>query len=315
MSNASEAATTPASGSLLEQEYAIPPQQRFNPLRWARREPAGALGVIVIIIVGFMAGAAPVLNTTNPDTLESFTPHVLVGPNSDYYFGTDRQGRDLWSSVLYGGRISLKIGMATVLVGTVGGTLLALIAGFLAGAVDFGLSRVADMLFAVPSLLLAMIMDIVLVDKLPDLPALPAEELARVLAIAFFFMPGAFRIMRGSVLEQRSAQYVEAATLIGAGQFRIMLRHILPNITGLMIVLTTISLPAAILTEATLSFLLGSDAPSWGAELSGDSRQFFRRAPWLAIFPGAALALTVFAFNMFGDSIRDTLDPRLRGRI
>ena len=306
---------TVAGDLLVEQEYAIPPQQRFNPLRWALREPAGALGIVIILAIGFMTGAAPLLNTTNPDTLESFTPNVLAGPSSEYYFGTDRQGRDVWSSVLYGGRISLKIGVVTVLVGTVGGTLLALIAGFVGGVVDFSLSRVADMLFAVPSLLLAMILDVVLVDKLPDLPALPAEELARVLAISFFFMPGAFRIMRGSVLEQRSGQYVEAATLIGAGQFRIMLRHILPNITGLVVVLATISLPAAILTEATLSFLLGSDAPSWGAELSGDSRQFFRRAPWLAIFPGAALALTVFAFNIFGDSIRDTLDPRLRGRI
>ena len=315
MSDASEAVQRPASEALLEQEYALPPEQRFNPLRWARREPAGALGVVLILVIGIMSGAAPLLNTTDPKSLESFTSDNLVGPSSDYYFGTDRQGRDVWSSVLYGGRISLKIGVVTVLVGTVGGTLLALIAGFVGGPVDFGLSRVADMLFAVPSLLLAMILDVVLVDKLPDLPALPAEELARVLAIAFFFMPGAFRIMRGSVLEQRSGQYVEAATLIGAGQFRIMLRHILPNITGLVIVLTTISLPAAILTEATLSFLLGSDAPSWGAELSGDSRQFFKNAPWLAIFPGAALAITVFGFNMFGDSIRDTLDPRLRGRI
>lgn len=315
MSDASETVQAPASGTLLEEEYAIPPQQGFNPLRWARREPAGAIGVLLILAIGIMAGLAPLLNTTDPDALDSFTSDVLVGPSSEYYFGTDRQGRDVWSSVLYGGRISLKIGVVTVLVGTVGGTLLALIAGFIGGVVDFSLSRVADMLFAVPSLLLAMILDVVLVDKLPDLPALPAEELARVLAIAFFFMPGAFRIMRGSVLEQRSGQYVEAATLIGAGQFRIMLRHILPNITGLMIVLTTISLPAAILTEATLSFLLGSDAPSWGAELSGDSRQFFKNAPWLAIFPGAALALTVFGFNIFGDSIRDTLDPRLRGRI
>lgn len=315
MSNASETIQTPASATRLEQEYAIPSQQRFNLLRWASREPVGALGVVVILAIGFMAGAAPFLETTNPQALESFTSDVLVGPSSDYYFGTDRQGRDVWSSVLYGGRISLKIGMATVLVGTIGGTLLALIAGFLGGFVDFSLSRLADMLFAVPSLLLAMILDVVLVDRLPDLPALPAEELARVLAISFFFMPGAFRIMRGSVLEQRSGQYVEAATLIGAGRFRIMLRHILPNITGLVIVLATISLPAAILTEATLSFLLGSDAPSWGAELSGDSRQFFKRAPWLAIFPGAALALTVFGFNIFGDSIRDTLDPRLRGRI
>ena len=301
--------------TLLAEEYAIPPRQRFNPLSWARREPAGALGVLLIVIIAFGSGAAPLLRTTNPQTLEAFTPNVLVGPSSEFFFGTDRQGKDVWSSVLYGGRISLKIGVATVLVGTVGGTFLALVAGFLGGVVDFTFSRIADMIIAIPALLLALVLDVVLGDQLPSLPALPKEELARVLAISLFFMPSAFRIMRGSVLEQRSGQYVEAATLVGAGQIRIMIRHILPNITGLVIVLTTISLPAAILTEASLSFLLGSDAPSWGAELGGDSRRFFNRAQWIAIFPGATLAITVFAFNIFGDSIRDSLDPRLRGRI
>ena len=301
--------------TLLAEEYAIPPRQRFNPLRWARGEPAGALGVLLIVIIAFGSGAAPLLRTTNPQTLEAFTPNVLVGPSSEFFFGTDRQGKDVWSGVLYGGRISLKIGVATVLVGTVGGTFLALVAGFLGGVVDFTFSRIADMIIAIPALLLALVLDVVLGDQLPNLPALPKEELARVLAISLFFMPSAFRIMRGSVLEQRSGQYVEAATLIGAGQIRIMIRHILPNITGLVIVLTTISLPAAILTEASLSFLLGSDAPSWGAELGGDSRRFFNRAQWIAIFPGATLAITVFAFNIFGDSIRDSLDPRLRGRI
>ena len=308
-------ATASSPPTLLEQEYAMPPRQRFNPLRWARREPAGALGVLLILLVAFGAAFAPFLRTTNPQTLEAFTANVLEGPSADAFFGTDRQGKDVWSSVLYGGRISLKIGVATVLVGTVGGTLLALIAGFLGGVVDFAFSRIADMIIAIPALLLALTIDVVLGEQLPDLPALPKEELGRVLAISLFFMPSAFRIMRGSVLEQRNAQYVESATLIGSGQLRIMLRHILPNIAGLMIVLTTISLPAAIITEATLSFLLGSDAPSWGAELSGDSRRFFTRAQWIAIFPGLALSVTVFAFNIFGDSVRDTLDPRLRGRI
>ena len=308
-------ATVSSPPTLLEQEYAMPPRQRFNPLRWARREPAGALGVLLILLVAFGAAFAPFLRTTNPQTLEAFTANVLEGPSADAFFGTDRQGKDVWSSVLYGGRISLKIGVATVLVGTIGGTLLALLAGFLGGVVDFAFSRIADMIIAIPALLLALTIDVVLGEQLPDLPALPKEELGRVLAISLFFMPSAFRIMRGSVLEQRNAQYVESATLIGSGQLRIMLRHILPNIAGLMIVLTTISLPAAIITEATLSFLLGSDAPSWGAELSGDSRRFFTRAQWIAIFPGLALSVTVFAFNIFGDSVRDTLDPRLRGRI
>ena len=310
---AQSAESTPA--ALLAEEYALPPTQRFNPLRWARREPAGAFGVLLILLVAFGSAAAPILRTTDPQSLDSFSANVLVAPSSEFFFGTDRQGRDVWSSVLYGGRISLKIGVATVLVGTLGGTMIALIAGFLGGVVDFTFSRFADMIIAVPALLLALVIDVVLGDQLPDLPGLPRAELGRVLAISLFFMPGAFRIMRGSVLEQRNTQYVEAATLVGAGQIRIMLRHILPNIAGLMIVLTTISLPAAILTEATLSFLLGSDAPSWGAELGGDSRRFFNRAQWIAIFPGAALAITIFAFNIFGDSVRDTLDPRLRGRI
>ena len=301
--------------TLLEQEYAIPPKQRFNPLRWVRREPVGALGVFLILLIGFGAAFAPYLNTVNPQSLEAFSPDVLESPSVDHFFGTDKTGKDMWSIVLYGGRVSLKIGVATVLIGTVAGTLLALIAGFLGGIVDFSFSRVADILIAFPAILFALTIDTVFAEDLPDLPALSGEEFARALAISLVFMPSAFRIMRGSVLEQRSTQYVEAALVVGASRWRIMLRHILPNITGLMIVLTTISLPAAIITEATLAFLLGSHVPSWGAQLSGESRVFFTRAPWLAIFPGAALSLTVFAFNIFGDSLRDTLDPRLRGRI
>ena len=299
-----------------DQGYAMPEQERFNPFRWARREPMGALGVVLIVLVIVGSFGAPFLKTTNPRSLAAYSGDNLAGPSSEHFFGTDRDGKDVWSSVLYGGRISLKIGIATVILGTIGGTMLALIAGFMGGVVDFTLSRIADILIAFPAILFALTLRTALGEDLPDLPGLPRAEFVVVLAISLIFMPAAFRIMRGTVLEQRAAQYVESATVVGASQVRIMLRHILPNITGLMIVLTSISLPAAILTESTLAFLLGAgDTPSWGAELSGDSRTFFVRAPWIAIFPGAALAVTVFAFNIFGDSLRDTLDPRLRGRI
>ncbi len=306
--------------SALELEYAIPPRQRFNPLRWARREPFGAFGFALIVFIVFMSAAAPVLRTAPPNEFAVGPP--LAGPNADNWFGTTARGKDVWSRVLFAGRISLKIGVATVLLGTLGGTLIALLSAYAGGAVDFAVGRIADMFIAIPGLLLALVLHSSISADLPDLPGLQNEELYLVVAISLFFMPGTYRIMRGIVLELRESTYVEAAQVVGSSNFRIMWRHIAPNMFGLMIVITSISLPAAILAEASLSFLGlgvpigGLDAvPSWGADLSGSSRRFFSVAPWLAVFPGLALAITVFGFNIFGDSLRDTLDPRLRGRI
>ena len=311
---------TAASEAALQLEYAIPPQQRFNPLRWARREPVGAFGLFLIGIIVFFSVAAPVLHTVPPNEFAVGPP--LASPNSENWFGTTARGKDVWSRVLFAGRISLKIGLATVLLGTFGGTLIALVSAYAGGAVDFAVGRFADMLIAIPGILLALVLHASISADLPDLPGLQSEELYLVVAISLFFIPGTYRIMRGTVLELREATYVEAAQVVGSSNFRIMWRHVAPNMFGLMIVITSISLPAAILAEASLSFLGlgvpigGLDAvPSWGADLSGSSRRFFNVAPWLAIFPGLALAITVFGFNIFGDSLRDTLDPRLRGRI
>ena len=311
---------TPTSEAALQLEYAIPPRQRFNLFRWARREPVGAFGLFLIGIIVFFSAAAPVLHTFPPNEFAVGPP--LASPNSENWFGTTARGKDVWSRVLFAGRISLKIGVATVLLGTFGGTLIALLSAYAGGAVDFAVGRFADMLIAIPGILLALVLHASISSDLPDLPGLQSEELYLVVAISLFFIPGTYRIMRGTVLELREATYVEAAQVVGASNIRIMLRHVAPNMFGLMIVITSISLPAAILAEASLSFLGlgvpigGLDAvPSWGADLSGSSRRFFNVAPWLAIFPGVALAITVFGFNIFGDSLRDTLDPRLRGRI
>lgn len=309
-----------AAEAALALEYAIPPRQRFNPFKWARREPFGAFGLVLIALVVFLALAAPVLRTSPPNEFAVGPP--LAGPNADNWFGTTARGKDVWSRVLFAGRISLKIGIATVLLGTLGGTLIALVSAYAGGAVDFAVGRIADMFISIPGILIALVLHSSISADLPDLPGLQRQELYLVIAISLFFMPGTYRIMRGTVLELREATYVEAAQVVGSSSFRIMWRHVAPNMFGLMIVITSISLPAAILTEATLSFLGlgvpigGLDAvPSWGADLSGSSRRFFSVAPWLAIFPGLALAITVFGFNIFGDSLRDTLDPRLRGRI
>ena len=317
LESSAQATEAPVSEDVLALEYGIPPKQRFNPFRWMRREPLGTFGLALIVVVSLGAAFAPLLNTF-PDPREQGVGPPLEGPSANHWFGTDRFGKDVWTRVLHGGRISLKIGVATVLIGTVAGTLVALLTAFTGGAVDFVVGRLVDVIIAIPSILLALVLYTAVGQDLPDLPVLPRQEFVLVIAIASFFMPGTYRIMRGMVLELREQQYVEAARVVGAANFRIMWRHIAPNMLGLMIVITSISLPAAILAEASLSFLgVGVEAgtPSWGADLSGTTRTYFIRGPWLAIFPGLALAITVFGFNVFGDSLRDTLDPRLRGRI
>ena len=294
-----------------------PPQRPYaGVLRFVRQQRLGTIGAVLIILIVFGSVAAPVLHTSDPEGF-GVTP-LLEGPSGSHFFGTNREGRDVWSRVLYGGRVSLKIGLATVLVAALGGTALALVAGYLGGLVDFAFGRVADVLIAFPSILFALTLYASLRDELPDLGSvLAAEEFLLVVAICIVFTPVIFRIMRGNVLEQRAAVYVESARVIGASETRIMWRHIFPNLVGLLLIVMSTTLPAAILTESALSFLgvgVEQGTPSWGADLSGNNRTYFVKAPWIAIFPGLALSVTVVAFNLFGDALRDTLDPRLRGQ-
>lgn len=305
---------TIATPILLEHQVAGP-RGRLRAIRhFVRHEPLGTAGAVVVAIVVFAALAAPLLHTADP---KAFSSDVLQAPSSDHFFGTTREGKDIWSRVLYGGRVSLKVGLATALISVLGGTVLALLAGYFGGIVDFVLGRISDVLVAFPPILFALTLRTSLGSDLADFPGMSAHEFLLVVAICAVFTPAIFRIMRGAVLEQRSAAYVESARVVGGSEIRIMLRHLLPNLAGLMIVVTSTSLPAAILTESALSFLgVGVEVgtPSWGADLSGNARQFFVDAPWIAIFPGLALSITVLAFNLLGDSLRDTLDPRLRNR-
>ncbi len=306
-----------AAAAALSEAAITPAQSRFSGLwRFVRQQRLGTIGAVLIILMVIGAVAAPGLRTSDPRGF-GVAP-ILEGPSTSHFFGTNREGRDVWSRVLYGGRVSLKIGLATVIVAALGGTALALIAGYLGGPVDFAFGRVADVLIAFPSILFALTLHASLRDDLPNLrPILAEEEMLLVVAICIVFTPVIFRIMRGNVLEQRAAIYVESARVIGASEMRIMFRHIFPNLVGLLLIVMSTTLPAAILTESALSFLgVGVDpgTPSWGADLSGSNRNYFVRAPWIAIFPGLALSVTVLAFNLFGDALRDTLDPRLRGQ-
>ncbi len=298
-------------------EYVAPPRSWTSSLRrFGRREPLGVVGALLIVLVAFLAIGAPLVATHNP---QSFSGDVLLSPSTDHFFGTTREGKDVYSRVVYGSRVSLKVGLATVLISLLGGTVLALLAGFLGGAVDWLLSRLAEILLTFPPILFALTLRTSFRGAVPDnVPGISAGELLVIIAICAIFTPAIFRVMRGAVLEQRNALYVESARVVGATQVRIMARHILPNLTGLMIILSSTTLPAAILLESGLSFLgVGVEVgtPSWGADLSGSARSFFVRAPWIAIFPGLALSIAVLAFNLLGDSMRDSMDPRLRGKI
>lgn len=285
--------------------------------RFVRRQPLGSLGIFIIVTLVFLAVFAPFLTDVSPTDIGD---DVLVEPGADHWFGTNRAAQDMWTRVLYGGRPSLTVGLFVVVIGVVGGTVVGLLAGYLGGWVDIVISRVFEVLSSVPSILFGLVIGASLGPKLDDKLGsdfiINPRLLAIVIAVSVAFLPAIGRILRGGVIAERNRQYVEAARVIGASETRVMFRHVMPNLLPLMIVLASTSLPAAILTEAALSYL-GVGLPygdaSWGGDLGGSARQLFSLAPWLAIFPGLALGLTVLAFNLLGDSLRDELDPRLRG--
>jgi peptide/nickel transport system permease protein len=273
-------------------------------LRFARKKPLGAVTGAIIVLVVLIAVFAPLLAPKDPT--QTSLVDSLHEPSAEYPFGTDRNGRDMLSRIIYGARVSLGIGLGAVVLGITLGATIGLVCGFLGGAVDLSLQRVVDMLQAFPTIVLAMAI----------VAAAGISYKNIIIAIGITIAPGASRVVRSSVLSVREFQYIDAARSLGAADLRLMLRHILPNVAAPIIVLTTVVIGQAIISEATLSFLglgIQEPRPSWGSMLSGNAQRHIEDAPWLVIFPGLALALVVFAFNMFGDALRDVLDPRLRG--
>jgi ABC-type dipeptide/oligopeptide/nickel transport system permease subunit len=270
----------------------------------AARNPLGVLGAFFILSMAIIAIFASQIAPYAPDADDS--PQFL-SPSLEHPFGTDRNGRDVFSRVVHGARISLGIGVASVFVGTTLGAVIGLVSGFFAGRVDSLIQRTSEALVAIPGLVLLLI-----------ILAIAGRDISWViLAIGLGIIPGVQRIVRGAVLSEAQNQYVEAARALGAGNLHIMVRHILPNVLALIVVLSTLLLAGTILIEASLSFLgLGVPPPnpSWGADLSGEARRYFEQAWWMAVFPGLAISITVLGFNLLGDAIRDVLDPKLRGR-
>jgi peptide/nickel transport system permease protein len=270
--------------------------------RFARQKRLGAIGALIIIVLLFAGMFAPWIAPYGPN--ES-TNQFYHPPSLSFPFGTDHLGRDMFSRVIAGARISLEVSILAVLLGTGGGALIGLVSGYCGGWVDMACQRVVDILLALPGILLALTIAAALGASLQNV----------ILAIGISIIPRAARIVRSAVLSAKENLYVEAATVIGAGPSRVMRGHILPNVMAPIIVIASISLGSAILSEASLSYLgLGVplNVPSWGSMLSGSALRYMIRAPWMAIFPGLALTLVVLGVNMFGDALRDILDPRLR---
>lgn len=295
-----------ASGlSQLEAERGFRERLVLPLVRFVRKQPLGAVGAVIIVVLIAGSILAPYLNTENPKSSIRGAP-TLGAPSGDHWFGTDRSKRDVWSRVLYGGRPTLLIGFGAVALTMAVGITFALAAGYIGGFVDILISRLIEVIVAVPAILWLLMFT----------TAIDRSVQTLIFSVAFTFTPITIRFFRGNVLQERSIAYVEAARVIGASGPRIMFRHILPNLAPLVIVAASITIPAAMLSEAGLTFLgLGLDpgTPSWAQDFGTGNRQYFRTAWWMLIFPGAALALAVLSFNFFGDSMRDILDPRLRG--
>jgi ABC-type dipeptide/oligopeptide/nickel transport system permease subunit len=270
-----------------------------------RKKPLGMASAILLLALVLTAIFADVLAPYDP--LETRPEIRLSAPSRAHPFGTDDIGRDVLSRVVYGARISLWVGLLAVGIGTMVGMVIGLICGYWEGRIDIVLQRVMDAIQAIPGLVLALAIVSVLKPSTTN----------AMLAIAVVIIPGNSRIVRGSVLSAKQNRYVEAAQALGCRQLKIVLTHILPNVTAPILVIGSIWLGNAILIEASLSFLgLGTQPPipSWGLMLSSTGRAFMEQAPWLAIFPGLAISLAVFGFNLFGDTLRDAWDPKLRRR-
>jgi len=278
------------------------------PLRaiasFARAKPLAAIGALIIVLMVVAAVAAPAIARQDPARIN--TRAAFLPPSTAHWFGTDNYGRDMFSRIIYGSRVALEVGLLGTLLGVGGGSLIGLLCGYFGGRLDLVLMRVIDAVQAFPGLILAMAIVGVVGPSLT----------MAFIAIAITLIARPARVVRGSVLSAKATPWVESARLLGASDARIMFRHILPNVLAPIIVLASLTLGIAILVEASLSFLgLGVQppTPAWGSMLSGAGANYFSTYPLLAIFPGVAISLAVFAFNLFGDGLRDVLDPRLRG--
>lgn len=274
-----------------------------------RRKPLGAAGGVIVIIMLIAGVFAPVFAPFDPVINDYTRPHFA--PNLTNLLGTDQFGRDILSRIIYGARTALLIGFTSSLIGAFTGLILGVASAYFGGLFDLIFQRIMDVIMAFPLIILALAMIAVLG------PIVENDVLLVILAITIPFIPRCARVVRSSALAIREIPYVDAARACGFSHLRIILRHMTPNVMAPFLIMITSFVGQAILLEASLSYLgLGvqEPVPAWGLMLQGGAEEYAESAPWIAVFPGLAITLAVFGFNLFGDALRDTLDPKLRAQ-
>lgn len=271
---------------------------------FVKRKPLGAVGGVIVIVLVMTAILADVIAPYDP--LAQNAAAALQPPGANYLAGTDQFGRDLFSRLVHGARVSLFVGLGAVLLATIPGTILGILSAYFGGLFDYFVQRVVDAFQAIPGVILLISIMVVLGGSIPNV----------IIALAIPAMIRDSRIMRGASMSISRSEYVMAARALGASDLRIMAQHVLPNIASPIIVVASLGFGGFILAEATLSFLgfgVQPPAPAWGGMLSAEGRAYMFAAPWLLWGPAIALSLVVFGANMFGDALRDVLDPRQKG--
>ena len=273
--------------------------------RWCRRQPLGAISALILAIIIAVAVFAELFSPYDPE-LNDFA-NMLTAPGAEFILGTDQFGRDVLSRIIYGAQTALFVGFTAAFFGSTIGLILGVTSAYLGGLFDLILQRILDVFMAFPSIIIALAIVATFGTGTQNV----------ILAITIPMIPNCARVVRSSALQVREIPYIDAARSLGYSHARIVLRHMAPNVMAPYLIMFTSFLGQAILAEASLSYLgLGvqEPTPAWGLMLQGGAEEYAESAIWVAIFPGLAITLAVFAFNLFGDAVRDTLDPRLRSQ-
>ncbi len=268
-----------------------------------RKNPLGAFGALVVIVMVLAAALADYITVYDPEA-NSFET-MLVPPSAEFWLGTDQLGRDILTRIIYGARTALFVGITSSFLGATIGLVLGVASAYFSGTFDLLFQRVMDVFMAFPLIIMALAVVAIFGTGTQNV----------IIAITLPFIPRCARVVRSNALAIREIPYIDAARAMGFGHMRIILRHMVPNVMAPYLIMLTAFVGQAILLEASLSYLgLGvqEPTPAWGLMLQGGAEEYVESAPWAAVFPGLAITLAVFGFNLFGDAVRDTLDPRLR---
>src|SRR5579863_8682627 len=297
---------TPTGLAVLADEGSLAPRGIFGvSLAFLRRQPVGALGIFLVLLFGLAGVFANWIAPYNP-TANDFAA-MTEAPSWAHWLGTDQLGRDLLSRILFGARTAFVVGLSSALVGGVSGLVIGVASAYFGGYIDLWLQRVLDIVMSFPLIIMALAIVSIFGTGVQNV----------IIAITIPGIPRCARVVRSSALAIREVPYIDAARALGYSHTRIILRHMIPNVMGPFLVIITAWVGQAILAEAALSYLgLGvqEPVPAWGLMLQGGAEEYATTAPWIAIFPGLAIMLTVFGINLFGDSLRDVLDPKMRDR-